>query len=945
MPFFVKLDLKITSNAQGFISNLQKEFSSFHDELGDIDYALVKAEERALVTPFFSSDHDLQTDFCAVTRQNVPTALLDCLKNALAPMNLRVILVQQNERYFPLNTLVLVEGERSSNTQMIISFDDPKIEFLTSSFRSLGLENFETKISLNPNSQLTYEGDVSSATRRRLIWALRLLQLPLPPMTLNPSLNPDPSQEALIRLHLASQDRGASKELSEMPVLHIRGDDVSTLQDVAQALSTEGIVISYDLISEDIFEEELPWFELNFGLLSYHQQRCYALGQSVIKILDQLGFDQLKAPLHHRYEAEWLDWEGSVEDFEVLIARERPTLSLPFQRALKGLLYEANPQQARHWQVRVYSDDSVRARALINLLKAQGYLNPILIDERGVLSKTALSASISYPEHYPQVLLEELSSVCSKAFGISEKKSLHAGVVTRAYQAPHTRLISISLHFQDLNLSAYLQRLKTWSTHYDLVLKGESIQACESLWQTLNQLELNTLEFKEDDVGDGSKPLLIFGGAQKGFVEYLQAIVERELNQPCILEQRWGEEDMELWIQLPQSSAQTAIKRHGFGGEQLDWFPVQATSCVDQALLSRNEQELTIADLVLPLCVLQEAQDRARVPRLIDFKGYCLDQLTSETLYHVAEAVVLGEPCLLEGPTSASKTSVILYLAALLGQPVARLNLSAQTDTGELIGRFAPVDGGWCWVDGLVIQALSRGWWLILDELNLAEPQVLERLNSLLERHPSLTVSEHDGRLIGADGEAIHERFRIFATMNPSEYVGRAPLSPAYRDRWLADRIVPKPHERSFYEMIVLQLWGEVPKVNLFGRTYEGFVQGLTHLNPPLQALAQRNLPHSFSIRLARFHDALDQALHIQSVGLHLKEKSSHVLSRRSLLATLQYLQTALIRASYTEDEFQNLLKRALWRYYVARLKSTELRTLAHSLWLSTGLSQLNVEA
>ena len=53
---------------------------------------------------------------------------------------------------------------------------------------------------------------------------------------------------------------------------------------------------------------------------------------------------------------------------------------------------------------------------------------------------------------------------------------------------------------------------------------------------------------------------------------------------------------------------------------------------------------------------------------------------------------MLREPCLLEGETSVSKTSIIQFLAMLLGQPLVRLNLNGQTDTGELVGRYVPQD-------------------------------------------------------------------------------------------------------------------------------------------------------------------------------------------------------------------------------------------------------------
>src|SRR5690606_16542325 len=134
------------------------------------------------------------------------------------------------------------------------------------------------------------------------------------------------------------------------------------------------------------------------------------------------------------------------------------------------------------------------------------------------------------------------------------------------------------------------------------------------------------------------------------------------------------------------------------------------------------------------------------VPPADHFRHFCLDEVTASTLEHLATGILLREPCLLEGETSTSKTTAVQYLATLLRQPVVRINLNGQTDTGELIGRFVPraeddepaaneddvrspgQGSMWRWQDGLVVQAMRRGWWVLLDEVNLAEPQILERL-------------------------------------------------------------------------------------------------------------------------------------------------------------------------------------------------------------------------
>jgi midasin len=91
-----------------------------------------------------------------------------------------------------------------------------------------------------------------------------------------------------------------------------------------------------------------------------------------------------------------------------------------------------------------------------------------------------------------------------------------------------------------------------------------------------------------------------------------------------------------------------------------------------------------------------------------------------------------------------------------------------------------PVSGKLVFKDGLLLQALRRGDWIVLDELNLAPTDVLEALNRLLDDNRELFIPETQ--------EVIkpHPHFMLFATQNPPGlYAGRKVLSRAFRSRFL----------------------------------------------------------------------------------------------------------------------------------------------------------------
>jgi len=161
---------------------------------------------------------------------------------------------------------------------------------------------------------------------------------------------------------------------------------------------------------------------------------------------------------------------------------------------------------------------------------------------------------------------------------------------------------------------------------------------------------------------------------------------------------------------------------------------------------------------------------------------FILTQSAEINLRRLARAIAAGPwPVLLEGPTSAGKTTLVEYIAARVGHRVVRINNHEHTDVQEYTGSFAPdSNGSLSFQDGILVRALKRGDWVILDELNLAPSEVLEALNRLLDDNRQLYLPEINQVILP------HPNFRLFATQNPSgAYGGRKPLSRAFRNRFV----------------------------------------------------------------------------------------------------------------------------------------------------------------
>ncbi|KAH3685853.1 hypothetical protein WICPIJ_003141 [Wickerhamomyces pijperi] len=168
--------------------------------------------------------------------------------------------------------------------------------------------------------------------------------------------------------------------------------------------------------------------------------------------------------------------------------------------------------------------------------------------------------------------------------------------------------------------------------------------------------------------------------------------------------------------------------------------------------------------------------------QVIDQPHYIITPFVEKNMLNLVRATSGKKfPILIQGPTSSGKTSMVKYLADITGNKFVRINNHEHTDLQEYLGTYISDDTGkLTFKEGILVEALRKGHWLVLDELNLAPTDVLEALNRLLDDNRELFIPETQ--------EVVHPHpdFMLFATQNPPGlYGGRKVLSRAFRNRFL----------------------------------------------------------------------------------------------------------------------------------------------------------------
>ena len=141
-----------------------------------------------------------------------------------------------------------------------------------------------------------------------------------------------------------------------------------------------------------------------------------------------------------------------------------------------------------------------------------------------------------------------------------------------------------------------------------------------------------------------------------------------------------------------------------------------------------------------------------------------------------------NESLLLIGDSGVGKSMMIHFLAQETYTPLIAPSAHADMTVENLLGSMTATNGNTVWKNGVIPEAMRKGYWLMIDELNSIDPGVLKVLNELLDTNKITITVAGEPRVVKA-----HKDFRLVCTMNPPDnpiYKGIETFSFEFMDRF-----------------------------------------------------------------------------------------------------------------------------------------------------------------
>jgi MoxR-like ATPase len=154
----------------------------------------------------------------------------------------------------------------------------------------------------------------------------------------------------------------------------------------------------------------------------------------------------------------------------------------------------------------------------------------------------------------------------------------------------------------------------------------------------------------------------------------------------------------------------------------------------------------------------------------------CLTEAMLDALRVLDAAVRLGRPVLLRGPTGCGKSALARTLAYLDHSPLVEFSFTGETAKADLAASRRLVDGVTRWTEEAFLEALTGGATVLVNDYNVAYPDVHSLINSLFDKGGRITLPNGVTR-------HLHPQARLVATARP-DGPGVKPLNEGVENRF-----------------------------------------------------------------------------------------------------------------------------------------------------------------
>lgn len=176
----------------------------------------------------------------------------------------------------------------------------------------------------------------------------------------------------------------------------------------------------------------------------------------------------------------------------------------------------------------------------------------------------------------------------------------------------------------------------------------------------------------------------------------------------------------------------------------------------------------------------------------------CLTRTGWTALRLLEAALALDRPVYVKGPPGSGKSALVRTLARLRQTPLVELSFTGETSKHDLLVSRRLRTGETQWTVQAFLEAVLKGYLVLVNDYNLAYSDVHSLLNSLFDKGRRVTLP--DGRTVTA-----HPGFRLVATGQP-EGPGVKPLNEGVENRFGA--ILELAYPSSGEELAILRSVG-----------------------------------------------------------------------------------------------------------------------------------------